>query len=202
MAALLQAPPLVLPSVVTPFEPKLLLMQAIPFDAILRAMPRYGFRVARSVQIDRIELTFTLREHPAFSMALSANYMIADAGHGPGVQLGFGASWSNRSAIPTFGFTCIPLTDDPERILDALRALFSTTPLAGTLPLFELPAITIRNVYHEGEDGSDAPCSVWAETRHNEALGYAHWWADRSYLNICLRTSNGDTLIVRPALFG
>ena len=202
MVALLQAPPLVLPPVVTPIEPKLLLMQAIPFDAILRAMPKYGFRVARSVQIDRIALTFMLPVSTTFSMELSGHYMIADAGHGPGVQLGLGASWCHSGATPTFGFTCIPLTDDPEHILDALRAFFSTTPLAGTLPLFELPAITIRNVFREGEDGSDAPCSVWAEARHGEALGYAHWWADRSFLNICVRTSNGDALMVRPALFG
>ena len=202
MVALLQAAPLVPPSVVTPFEPKLLLMQAIPFDAILRAMPRYGFRVARSVQIDRIALTFMLPVSTTFSMGLSANYMIADAGHGPGVQLGLGASWTSRTATPANGFTCIPLTEDPERILDALRAFFSTTPLAGHCPLFELPAITIRNVFREGEDGSDAPCAVWAESRHGEALGYAHWWADRSYLNICVRTSNGDALMVRPTVFG
>ena len=202
MVALLQAPPLALPPIMIPYEPKYLLMQAIPFDAVLHAMPRYGFRVARSVQIDRIALTFMLPVSTTFSMELSAHYMIADTGHGPGVQLGFGASWSNRSAIPTFGFTCIPLTDDPARILDALRALFSTTPLAGTLPLFELPAITIRNVYHDGEDGSDTPCAIWAESRHAEALGYAHWWADRSYLNICVRTSDGDAVTVRPAVFG
>ena len=199
MVALLNPSPPIYRPFVLPFIPKVLLMQAIPLDAVMKTMLGYGFRVGRTVELDRIALTFRLREEPDFLMTFKAYYEITNEV----IQLCLGMEWFDTRAVNPYGFsTGIPTTDDPTLIVDALRAYFSLTPFAGACPNFGLPVVTVRNADSSDDAISNAPCAVWAYTRFTEAVAYARWWANTSFLNLRIRAYDGYAVTVHPALFG